>query len=87
MKQSEIDLIINYHDAICDFYYTGITSITTLAVLALDRYLIICRPFSFQITWTNVGYTIIGIWLFSFILTMPPLVGWGDYEPEAKNIR
>lgn len=77
--------------AVCTLYgflmaFFGITSITTLAVLALDRYLIICRPFSFQITWTNVGYTIIGIWLFSFILTMPPLVGWGDYEPEAKNI-
>ncbi|XP_057661883.1 pinopsin-like [Diorhabda carinulata] len=65
----------------------GITSITTLTVLAFERYLIVSRPFrNHGLTRKEARYLIAGIWTFSLILTVPPLIGWGKYVHEAANI-
>lgn len=31
--------------------------------------------------------SVAGIWIYSLSLTLPPLLGWGDYVNEAANIR
>ncbi|XP_068906196.1 pinopsin-like [Tenebrio molitor] len=65
----------------------GITSITTLTVLAFERYLIIAQPlYSNHLNFRNVTYLLVSIWLYSLTLTTPPLLGWGEYVNEAANI-
>jgi hypothetical protein len=69
-------------------YFLGITSITTLTVLAFERYLIIAQPlYSNHLNFRNVTYLLVSIWLYSLTLTTPPLLGWGEYVNEAANIR
>lgn len=66
----------------------GITSIGTLSVLALERYLIISRPVNHgPLTRRTALLLVLAVWLYSFTLTFPPLVGWGEYGPEAANLR
>ncbi|KAF6205310.1 hypothetical protein GE061_019480 [Apolygus lucorum] len=65
----------------------GITSISTLTALALERYLIISRPLNRRVlTRKSAVQMVIGVWAYSITLTAPPLVGWGEYGPEAANI-
>lgn len=68
--------------------FAGITSITTLTVLAYERYCLIVCPFSStHLSKTGAKIAIIFIWLYSFCVTAPPLFGWGKYINEAANIR
>lgn len=70
------------------FFFTGIASITTLAVLAFERYLIVCKPFTNYALGFRGAYLIIaGVWGYATLLTTPPLFGWGKYVNEAANIR
>ncbi|PSN43243.1 Pinopsin, partial [Blattella germanica] len=65
----------------------GISSITTLTVLAFERYVMISRPFQNR-NLNNSGaiMLIVVIWVYSLCLTTPPLFGWGDYVNEAADI-
>ena len=67
--------------------YLGITSITTLTVLSYERYSLISCPIATHLTNGSAKVVIIMIWLYSFMVTGPPLFGWGDYVTEAANIR
>ncbi|XP_044749566.1 rhodopsin-like [Coccinella septempunctata] len=65
----------------------GITSITTLTVLAFERYMMVSRPFqNYIISRRSATILVLGIWTYSLALTVPPLVGWGKYVNEAANI-
>ncbi|GLV35289.1 Rhodopsin 7 [Carabus blaptoides fortunei] len=65
----------------------GITSITTLTVLAFERYVMVSKPFnSHHLTKRTAVFIVVGIWIYSFALTIPPLFGWSDYVNEAANI-
>ncbi|KAL4090684.1 hypothetical protein QTP88_025476 [Uroleucon formosanum] len=65
----------------------GIASITTLTVLAYDRYLMIRFPFSSsRLTKETALYAIAGIWIYAFAVTGPPLFGWNRYVNESANI-
>ncbi len=71
------------------FFSLGICSIFTLSVLALERYNIICKPFTFgaHLTMKRATLYIIGTWATSAFVSVPPLFGWGSYQQEAANIR
>ncbi|KAF2892961.1 hypothetical protein ILUMI_13213 [Ignelater luminosus] len=65
----------------------GISSITTLTVLSFERYVMVSRPFrNIRLTNKTAAVSIAGIWIYSLSLTLPPLLGWGDYVNEAANI-
>ncbi|VVC32480.1 G protein-coupled receptor, rhodopsin-like,GPCR, rhodopsin-like, 7TM [Cinara cedri] len=65
----------------------GIASITTLTVLAYDRYLMIRYPFSSsRLTKGTALYAVAGIWFYAFVVTGPPLLGWNRYVNESANI-
>ncbi|XP_060852283.1 rhodopsin-like [Rhopalosiphum padi] len=65
----------------------GIASITTLTVLAYDRYLMIRYPFSSsRLTKETALYAVAGIWIYAFAVTGPPLFGWNRYVNESANI-
>lgn len=43
-------------------------------MIAVDRYLAICRPLKFQISATRTITTIIFIWIISFLIMIPDAV-------------
>ncbi|KAJ9589987.1 hypothetical protein L9F63_016879, partial [Diploptera punctata] len=64
-----------------------ISSITTLTVLAFERYVMISRPFQKRnLNKSGAIMLVVFIWGYSLCLTVPPLVGWGQYINEAANI-
>ncbi|XP_065346291.1 parapinopsin-like [Cloeon dipterum] len=65
----------------------GISSIATLTVLSFERFVMISKPFrSRPLSHKGAYLLVVAIWLYSFILTAPPLFGWGEYDAEAANI-
>ena len=57
-------------------------------VLAFERFLMIARPFrAADIQKHHSFLFIILIWMYSLALTIPPLIGWASYGPEAAYIR
>ncbi|XP_031985996.1 pinopsin isoform X1 [Corvus moneduloides] len=63
---------------------TGIVGLWSLAILALERYLVICRPlgdfrFQHQHAASGCAFT----WGWSLLWTTPPLLGWSSYVPEG----
>ncbi|KAE8624944.1 hypothetical protein XENTR_v10006101 [Xenopus tropicalis] len=63
---------------------TGIVGLWSLAILAFERYLVICKPmgdFRFQQKHAILGCSF--TWVWSFIWTSPPLFGWCSYVPEG----
>ncbi|MEQ2281046.1 hypothetical protein AMECASPLE_026426 [Ameca splendens] len=62
----------------------GITSLCTVALIAVERMFVVCKPLG-QITFQK-KHAIGGIaltWLWSLAWNMPPLFGWGRYEMEG----
>lgn len=50
--------------------------------------MMISKPFhSHHLTIKGAKWVVLGIWIYSACLTIPPLVGWGNYVNEAANIR
>ncbi|NXM91011.1 OPSP protein, partial [Oenanthe oenanthe] len=63
---------------------TGIVGLWSLAILALERYLVVCRPlgeFRFQHRHAATGCAF--TWGWSLLWTTPPLLGWSSYVPEG----
>ncbi|KAM8977332.1 pinopsin-like [Pelodytes ibericus] len=75
--------------AMCEFEgfmvsLTGIVGLWSLAILAFERYLVICKPmgdFRFQQRHAVLGCTF--TWVWSLLWTTPPLFGWNSYVPEG----
>ncbi|CAI5795959.1 blue-sensitive opsin-like [Podarcis lilfordi] len=62
----------------------GMVSLWSLAVVAFERYLVICKPlgnFTFRGTHAIVGCVI--TWVFGLVASVPPLFGWSRYIPEG----
>uniref|UniRef100_A0AAY4EDZ7 G-protein coupled receptors family 1 profile domain-containing protein n=1 Tax=Denticeps clupeoides TaxID=299321 RepID=A0AAY4EDZ7_9TELE len=64
--------------------FFGIAALCSVAVIALDRYVVVCRPLgtvTFQTKHAMAG--VAASWVWSFIWNTPPLFGWGGYELEG----
>ncbi|XP_042262947.1 parapinopsin-like [Thunnus maccoyii] len=62
----------------------GITSLCTVALIAVERMFVVCKPLGL-ITFQNnhaVGGIVLS-WLWSLTWNLPPLFGWGRYELEG----
>ncbi|XP_075706521.1 pinopsin-like [Rhinoderma darwinii] len=63
---------------------TGIVGLWSLAILAFERYIVICKPlgdFHFQQRHAVMGCAF--TWIWAFLWTSPPLFGWCSYVPEG----
>ncbi|KAL7647610.1 UNVERIFIED_CONTAM: hypothetical protein RMT77_001210 [Armadillidium vulgare] len=81
-----------FSDLVCVSYgflmsLFGIGSITTLTVLSFERYLMISKPLtSSQMTKKRSLLIIVFIWVYSSLVTLPPLLGWGGFGIEGPGI-
>ena len=62
------------------------TSIWTLVMISVNRYVSVARPHDIKRIYTvRKTYMIIaGVWLFAFLVSMPPLVGWSEFVPGSN---
>ncbi|XP_062854629.1 parapinopsin a [Trichomycterus rosablanca] len=64
--------------------FFGIAALCSVAVIAVDRYLVVCRPMGTILFQTK--HAVAGVlfsWVWSFIWNTPPLFGWGSYQLEG----
>uniref|UniRef100_UPI00398EABC3 vertebrate ancient long opsin a n=1 Tax=Pristiophorus japonicus TaxID=55135 RepID=UPI00398EABC3 len=60
--------------------FFGIVALWSLAVLAFERYFVICRPLgNIRLQGKHAALAIVFLWVFSFIWTIPPTIGWSSY--------
>uniref|UniRef100_A0A8C9FYA0 G-protein coupled receptors family 1 profile domain-containing protein n=1 Tax=Pavo cristatus TaxID=9049 RepID=A0A8C9FYA0_PAVCR len=58
----------------------SIVALWSLALLAFERYVVICRPVgNTRLRGKHAAQGIAFVWTFSFIWTIPPTMGWSSY--------
>ncbi|XP_064177411.1 vertebrate ancient long opsin b [Anguilla rostrata] len=63
--------------------YFGIVALWSLAILAFERFFVICRPLkNVRLGGHHAALGILFVWIFSFIWTIPPVLGWSSYTPS-----
>uniref|UniRef100_A0A671VYZ6 Rhodopsin n=1 Tax=Sparus aurata TaxID=8175 RepID=A0A671VYZ6_SPAAU len=64
--------------------FFGIASLCTIAVISVERYMVVCYPMGAVLFQTR--HAVAGVvlsWVWSFVWNTPPLFGWGSYELEG----
>ncbi|KAM3878299.1 green-sensitive opsin-like [Diretmus argenteus] len=62
----------------------GQVSLWSLVVLAVERYIVVCKPMgSFKFTATHAGAGVAFTWFMAMACSAPPLAGWSRYIPEG----
>ncbi|MGH0132439.1 UNVERIFIED_CONTAM: hypothetical protein FKN15_035946 [Acipenser sinensis] len=60
--------------------FLGIVALWSLAVLAFERFFVICRPLgNIRLRGKHAAFGLLFVWSFSFICTIPPTMGWSSY--------
>ncbi|XP_067996380.1 vertebrate ancient opsin-like [Melanerpes formicivorus] len=60
--------------------FFGIVALWSLALLAFERYVVVCRPLrNLRLRGKHSALGIAFVWTFSFIWTIPPTMGWSSY--------
>ncbi|KAG9329141.1 hypothetical protein JZ751_007515, partial [Albula glossodonta] len=59
----------------------GIVALWSLAILAFERFFVICRPLkNVRLGGHHAALGILFVWTFSFIWTIPPVLGWNYHD-------
>ncbi|XP_031162516.1 green-sensitive opsin [Sander lucioperca] len=65
----------------------GQVSLWSLVVLAVERYIVVCKPMgSFKFTATNAATGCAFTWIMASTCAVPPLVGWSRFIPEGIQV-
>ncbi|CAB1458109.1 unnamed protein product [Pleuronectes platessa] len=67
--------------------FFGIASLCTIAVISVERYIVVCFPMGAVLFQTR--HAVAGVvlsWVWSFVWNTPPLFGWGSYELEGIKV-
>ncbi|KAG1954883.1 vertebrate ancient long opsin b [Pimephales promelas] len=60
--------------------FFGIVALWSLAILAFERFFVICRPLkNVRLGGKHAAMGLVFVWTFSFICTIPPVLGWNSY--------
>ena len=78
--------------SLCVYYgfittFLGLTQITTLTAISLDKYFVIVRKAQIAILEKKKAVVIILLcYLYGFLWALAPVLGWSSYQLEAVNI-
>ncbi|KFO62254.1 Ultraviolet-sensitive opsin, partial [Corvus brachyrhynchos] len=62
----------------------GLVTGWSLAFLAVERYIVICKPFgNFRFTSRHALLVVAATWVISISIAIPPFLGWSRYVPEG----
>lgn len=76
-----------FHCALTFSFPQGIVSIINLAVLSIQRLLIITDSDAYKITSYKTAFLIIFLtWLYSLCISVPPFFGFGAYVVESSGL-
>lgn len=78
------DLTVN--SSVSSVDCTGITALCTVALIAVERLFVVCKPLgtiTFQTKHAAGGLLL--SWLWSLVWNSPPLFGWGSYQLEGAG--
>ncbi|XP_053495825.1 vertebrate ancient long opsin b [Ictalurus furcatus] len=60
--------------------FFGIVALWSLAILAFERFFVICRPLkNVRLGVKHAALGLLFVWTFSFVCTIPPVLGWNSY--------
>uniref|UniRef100_A0A8C5Q159 G-protein coupled receptors family 1 profile domain-containing protein n=1 Tax=Leptobrachium leishanense TaxID=445787 RepID=A0A8C5Q159_9ANUR len=60
--------------------FFGIVALWSLTILAFERYVVICKPLgNLRLRGKHSAIGILFVWIFSFVWTIPPIMGWSSY--------
>ncbi|XP_066534432.1 vertebrate ancient long opsin a isoform X2 [Hoplias malabaricus] len=60
--------------------FFGIVALWSLAILAFERFFVICRPLgNIRLRGKHAALGLLFVWTFSFVWTIPPVLGWSSY--------
>lgn len=63
------------------FLSTGEVALWSLVVLAVERYIVVCKPMgSFKFTGAHAGAGVLFTWIMAMACAAPPLFGWSRYS-------
>ncbi|KAJ1206136.1 hypothetical protein NDU88_001545 [Pleurodeles waltl] len=80
-----------FGNAGCQIYaglniFFGMASIGLLTVVAIDRYLTICRPdIGRRMTSSSFAALILAAWINAFFWALMPILGWSSYAPDPTG--
>ncbi|KAM6960657.1 parietopsin [Aplochiton taeniatus] len=92
---SLIVTVTNYHGSfffgnrLCIFQgfavnYFGLVSLSTLTLLAYERYNVVCKPMAgFKLNVRRSLHGLLFVWVFCLFWAVAPLLGWSSYGPEG----
>ncbi|XP_066556297.1 parapinopsin a [Amia ocellicauda] len=64
--------------------FFGIAGLCTVAVIAVDRFIVVCKPLGMVMFRTKHAVMgVVSAWVWSFVWNTPPLLGWGSYQLEG----
>ncbi|KAG7199416.1 hypothetical protein KM043_014045 [Ampulex compressa] len=63
----------------------GFVSIGNLTVMSVERWLLVTQPVK-ALSIRHAIALAITVWIYALCLSLPPLLGWGSYGPEAGNV-
>uniref|UniRef100_A0A4W4GI53 Vertebrate ancient long opsin a n=1 Tax=Electrophorus electricus TaxID=8005 RepID=A0A4W4GI53_ELEEL len=76
--------------------FFGIVALWSLAILAFERFFVICRPWgNTRLRGKHATLGLLFVWAFSFICTIPPVLGWSitlvhhledSYKPSLLHL-
>ncbi|KAK0070921.1 hypothetical protein PV325_013878, partial [Microctonus aethiopoides] len=62
----------------------GIGNIGSITMMAIERWLMVRMSQTLSV---GKAFMLAGaVWIYAFSLSLPPIIGWGEYGPESLNI-
>lgn len=78
------DSLCELHGFLGSFFFC--VSIFTLTIMSIEQYFTLVKPLSRAITIRRAWYMIAAVWIFSTLLSLGPVLGWGHFAYNSTTL-